>query len=94
MKKAIITLKLGDKVRLVNFLVENRERLQDLGISDLNKIVKREIDVTVGNQNLGGVYRVEAGYPKLRVRSFAHENLEARVAKLEARISKMETLWK
>jgi len=94
MSKAKITLSLGEKVRLVNFLVDNKDRLQYTGIPDLLEIVKDEIGVVVGNKNLGLVYRTEAGYPKLRSTPSTQCALEARVAKLEGQIAKMETLWK
>lgn len=81
---------LGEKVRLINYLVENKNRLQDLGLPQLSEHVKSHLGIMISPAALGCTYRIEAGYSALRgevKRSTAQE-----IADLRQRIEVVEAL--
>jgi hypothetical protein len=94
-------ISLGDKVRLVNYLVENRNSLQAVGLSKLADHVKVVLNINVSGMQLSKTYRPEAGYPPLRADTRPAqkqeqdriEALEARIEELERRIANVEVLW-
>ena len=93
---------LGEKIRLVNYLVENKEKLKNAGLRKLVQHVKVALNIDVTAIQLSKTYRPEAGYPPLRAdtrpaqqeKQDRIEALEKRVIALELQMSKIEDLWK
>lgn len=83
-----------DRTKVIAFLVTAPEEVKALMLNPLSSAVFSATGILAPNTTLGKL-RADLGWPSLRAKSAERtEDLEARVARLEAQVAKIETLWK
>lgn len=90
------TLSVAEKVKVVNFLVQNKEACEELDSTKLSNIIKVNTGIRVEPTCVTCTYRPAAEYRPLNAiraakRPVKAPSLEAKVAELEARLGKLES---
>lgn len=89
------TLSVAEKVKVVNFLVQNKEACEELDSVKLSNVIKMNTGIRVEPTSVTSTYRPAAEYRPLNVVRAANRpakapSLEAKVAELEARLGRLE----